>query len=89
MSRDLQKLSEAFRLMADVAFPAGYLAQLELAAVTAHLEATRAQRAAHLLATRGPDEAAALMGVSRCHIYRLAEQARKVSKCDDFETDAA
>ena len=89
MSSELEKVTAAFRALASVAFPDGYLAELELAVVNAHLEATKAERAAHLLATRGPDEAAAIMGVSRCHVYRIAEQAKKVSKRDELETRAA
>lgn len=87
MSSELEKVTEAFRALASVAFPDGYLAELELAVVNAHLAATRAQRAAHLLATRGPDEAALMLGCSRGHVYVLA--AQKVRKQDDPQTQAA
>lgn len=93
MSSDLKKIAAAFRALSSVAFPDGYLAELELAVVNAHLEATKAERAAHLLATRGPDEAAAIMGCSRTQIYVWASQARKsskkVRKADDSRTQAA
>ena len=87
MSSELEKVTEAFRALASVAFPDGYLAELELAVVNAQLAATRAQRAAHLLATRGPDEAALMLGCSRGHVYMLA--AQKVRKQDDPQTQAA
>lgn len=87
MSSDLKKISAAFRALSSVAFPDGYLAELELAVVNAHLEATKAERAAHLLATRGPDEAALMLGCSRGHVYVLA--AQKVRKSDDSRTQAA
>lgn len=87
MSSELEKVTAAFRALATVAFPDGYLAELELAVVNAHLEATKAERAAHLLATRGPDEAALMLGCSRGHVYVLA--AQKVRKSDDPQTQAA
>lgn len=87
MSSDLEKVTAAFRALSSVAFPDGYLAELELAVVNAHLEATKAERAAHLLATRGPDEAALMLGCSRGHVYVLA--AQKVRKQDDPQTQAA
>lgn len=93
MSSELEKVTAAFRALASVAFPDGYLAELELAVVNAHLEATKAERAAHLLATRGPDEAAAIMGCGRTQVYVWASQARKsseiVRKADDSRTQAA
>lgn len=87
MATDLDKVTAAFRALATVSFPDGYLAELELAVVNAHLEATKAERAAHLLATRGPDEAALMLGCSRGHVYVLA--AQKVRKSDDPQTKAA
>lgn len=87
MATDLDKVTEAFRALATIALPDGFLAELELAVVNAHLEATRAQRAAHLLATRGPDEAALMLGCSRGHVYVLA--AQKVRKPDESQTEAA
>jgi len=87
MASDLDKVAAAFRALATVSFPDGYLAELELAVVNAHLEATKAERAAHLLATRGPDEAALILGCSRGHVYVLA--AQKVRKSDDPQTEAA
>lgn len=75
MASDMDKIAQAFRLLASVQFPDGYIGEMELAAVNAHLEATRSDRAAHLLATRGPDEAAALMGCSRAHVYKLARES--------------
>lgn len=87
MATDLDKIAAAFSAMASVAFPDGYLAELELAVVYAHLETTRAERAAHLLATRGPDEAALMLGCSRGHVYVLA--AQKVRKQDESQTKAA
>ncbi len=87
MSSDLEKVTAAFRALATVSFPDGYLSELELAVVSAHLEATKAERAAHLLATRGPDEAALMLGCSRGHVYVLA--AQKVRKQDDPHTQAA
>lgn len=93
MSSELKKVAAAFRALASVSFPDGYLAELELAVVNAHLEATKAERAAHLLATRGPDEAAAVIGCGRTQIYVLAAKARKssekVQKPDDSRTRAA
>lgn len=93
MSSDLEKVTAAFRALATVSFPDGYLSELELAVVSAHLEATKAERAAHLLATRGPDEAAAIMGCGRTQIYVWASQARKSSEIvrfpDDSRTQAA
>ena len=93
MSSELDKVTAALRALASVAFPDGYLAELELAVVNAHLEATKAERAAHLLATRGPDEAAAIMGCGRSQVYVLASCARKspekVQKLDDSRTQAA
>lgn len=93
MSSELEKVTAAFRALASVAFPDGYLAELELAVVNAHLEATKAERAAYLLATRGPDDAAAIMGCGRTQVYVWASQARKsseiVRKPDDSRTEAA
>lgn len=83
MARDLDKITEAFRILAAVAFPDGYIAELEVAAVNAHLEATKAARAAHLLATRGPDEAAAILGCSRAHVYNLARESQKNGRLVD------
>lgn len=87
MATDLDKVTAAFRALATIALPDGFLAELELAVVNAHLAATRAQRAAHLLATRGPDEAALMLGCSRGHVYVLA--AQKVRKSDESQTQAA
>lgn len=87
MSSELEKVTAAFRALATIALPDGFLADLELAVVNAHLEATRAQRAAHLLATRGPDEAALMLGCSRGHVYVLA--AQKVRKQDEQQTQSA
>lgn len=56
MATDLDKVTEAFRALATIAMPDGFLADVELAVVNANLEATRAQRAARLLATCGPDK---------------------------------
>lgn len=93
MATDLDKVTAAFRALATVAFPDGYLSELELAVVNAHLEATKAERAAHLLAKRGPEEAAAIMGCGRTQVYVWASQARKsseiVRKPDDPRTEAA
>lgn len=93
MSSELEKVTAAFHALASVTFPDGYLSELELAVVNAHLEATKAERAAHLLATRGPDEAAAIMGCARSQIYALASRAKKspqiVQKMDDSRTEAA
>jgi hypothetical protein len=77
MASDLEKIHQAFRILADVAFPDGYLAEMELVAINAHLDATKGVRAAHLLATRGPEEAAALLGCSRTQVYILARQSSK------------
>ena len=85
MAQDLDKITQAFRLLATVAFPDGYIGELEIAAVNAHLEATKAERARHLLATRGRREAAAILGCSEAQVYRLA-QIRKSSA--DLETAA-
>jgi hypothetical protein len=78
MASDLDKITQAFRLLASVAFPDGYIGELEVAALNAHLEATKADRAKHLLATRGRKEAAAILGCSEAQVYRLA-QIRKSS----------
>lgn len=74
MARDLERIGEAFRILRDVAFPDGYIGELECAAVNAHLEQTKAQRAAHLLATRGRAEAAAILGCSERTVYDLARK---------------
>lgn len=87
MATDLDKVTAAFRALATIALPDGFLAELELAVVNAHLAATKAERAAHLLATRGPDEAALMLGCSRGHVYVLA--AQKVRKQDESQTQAA
>lgn len=87
MATDLDKIAAAFRALATIALPDGFLSELELAVVNAHLEATRAQRAAHLLATRGPDEAAMMLRCSRGHVYVLA--AQEVRKSDESQTQAA
>lgn len=89
MATDLDKVTAAFRALATVAFPDGYLSELELAVVGAHLEATRADRAAYLLAKRGPDEAAALLNCCKSQVYALAARAKKVQKMDDPRTEAA
>lgn len=72
MHGDKDKIATAFRILAAVAFPDGYLAELELAAVNAHLDATKAERARHLLATRGRREAAIMLGCSEAQVYKLA-----------------
>lgn len=72
MACDLEKIAAAFRIMASVSFPDGYLSDMELAVVDAHLAATRAARAKHLLATRGRREAAAILGCSEAQVYKLA-----------------
>ena len=54
MATDLDKVTAAFRALATIALPDGFLADVELAVVNANLEATRAQLAARLLATCGP-----------------------------------
>ena len=69
---DKDKLAQAFRILATVTFPDGYVQELEMAALNAHLDATRVERAKHLLATRGRKEAAAIMGCSESQLYRLA-----------------
>lgn len=89
MATDLDKVTAAFRALATIALPDGFLVELELAVVNAHLEATRAQRAAHLLATRGPDEAAVLLNCCKSQVYALAARAKKVQKMDDPRTKAA
>lgn len=75
---DLDKISAAFRALAGVSFPDGYLASLEVSAINAHLDATKADRARHLLATRGRDEAAAIIGCSVSQIYNLARRRSKI-----------
>ena len=87
MATDLDKVTAAFRALATIALPDGFLAELELAVVNAHLAAAKSERAAHLLATRGPDEAALMLGCSRAHVYVLA--AQKVRKQDESQTQAA
>lgn len=82
MASELERISEAFRLLATVTFPDGYLGDLELAVVNAHLHATRRQRAAKLLATRGPDVAAVMLGCSRGHVYALA-RSPKTGRSED------
>jgi hypothetical protein len=72
----LDRIRDAFRVLGEVSFPDGYLQGVELAAINAHLDATRAGRAKHLLATRGRREAAAIMGCSETHIYKIARAAK-------------
>ncbi len=72
MASELDKITQAFRILADVAFPDGYVVELEIAALNAHLDATKCERAKHLLATRGRREAAAILGCSEAQVYRLA-----------------
>lgn len=81
MACDLQKIAEAFRMLSQVAFPDGYIGELEVAALNAHLEATKAARARHLLATRGRREAAIILGCSVAQVYRLAHMR---VPCDVF-----
>lgn len=70
---DVQKIAEAFRMLASVAFPDAYIETMELNAINAHLDATKADRARHLLATRGRREAAAMMACSEAQIYKLVQ----------------
>jgi hypothetical protein len=72
MASDLDRISEAFRSLAAVAFPDGFLGEVELAVVQAHLDATKVARARDLLAKRGRREAAAILGCSESQVYRLA-----------------
>jgi len=69
---ELDKIAQAFKLLAFVSLPDGYLREMELVFVNAHLDATKVERARHLLATRGRREAAAMMGCSEAQVYRLA-----------------
>ncbi len=69
---ELDKIAQAFKLLAAVSLPDGYLRQMEMAVINAHLDATKADRARHLLATRGRREAAAIMGCSESQVYLLA-----------------
>lgn len=93
MATDLDKVTAAFRALATIALPDGFLADVELAVGNANLEATRAQRAARLLATCGPDDTAAIMRCGRTQVYVWASQARKrseiVRKTDESQTQAA
>jgi len=89
MTAELDKITQAFRILAAVSFPDGFIGELELAAVNAHLDATKAARAAHLLATRGPGETAALLGVCKSQVYVLARQHYKVQKMDVSRTEDA
>ena len=89
MASEMEKIAEAFRILATVRLPAGYLCEIERAVTQAHLDTTKAQRAAHLLATRGPEEAAAALRCGRSQVYVLAAQANKVQKPDDSRTLAA
>ncbi len=75
---DKDKLAQAFRILATVAFPDGYVQELEMAALNAHLDATKVERAKHLLATRGRREAAAMMGCSEAQVYRLANMVVRI-----------
>ena len=72
MASDLDKIAEAFRILATVAFPDGYIGEVEASVVNAHLDATKAARARHLLATRGRTAAAAILGCSESQVYVLA-----------------
>jgi hypothetical protein len=72
MASELDKISQAFRSLAAIDFPASFLAEAELAFVNAHLDATKAKRAKHLLATRGRAQAAQILGCSEAQVYRLA-----------------
>lgn len=69
---DLQKIEVAMAMLREVQFPDGYIADLECAVINAHLDATKAARARHLLATRGRREAAFVLGCSESQVYRLA-----------------
>lgn len=72
MATDLDKIRQAFQILAAVDFPDGYIGEMEVAAINAHLETTKAERARYLLATRGRREAAAILGCSEAQVYRLA-----------------
>lgn len=87
MASDLDRISEAFRSLAAVAFPERFLAEIELAVVNAHLDATKAERARKLLAARGPEAAAIAMCCSRSQIYRWART--KVPARDESGTEPA
>lgn len=69
---DMDKIAQAFKLLASVSLPDGYLRDMELVFINAHLDATKVERAKHLLATRGRREAAAMMGCSESQVYVLA-----------------
>lgn len=70
--RDLDKIRKAFEILAQVAFPGGYLAEAERCMVQAHCDATKGERARELLAMRGREQAAAIMRCSEAQVYRLA-----------------
>lgn len=72
MASELEKIAQAFRILATVRLPDGYAQEVEMAMTNAHLDATKAERAKQLLATRGRREAAAIMGCSESQIYLLA-----------------
>lgn len=80
MASDLDKIADAFRILATVTFPDGYVRELEMAALNAHLDATKVARAKHLLATRGRTEGAAIMGCSESQLYRLANTSVSIPK---------
>lgn len=73
MASDLDRISEAFRSLAAVPFPEGFLAEVERAMVQAHLDATKAARARKLLAERGPLHTAAILNCSVRQVYRMAQ----------------
>lgn len=70
---DIQKIAEAFRMLASVAFPVSYIETMELNAINAHLDVTKGERARHLLATRTSREAAEQMTCSVAQIYKLVQ----------------
>ena len=78
MASDLDRISQALRSLAAVPFPPGFLQEVELAMVNAHLDTTKAARARRLLAERGREEAARLMNCSESQVYRLANRPQTI-----------
>ena len=72
MASELEKIAQAFRILATVRLPDGYAQDAEMGMLAAHLDATKVERAKRLLATRGRTEGAAMMGCSESQLYRLA-----------------